>query len=130
MLENYISKPVQVSSGSKLLFISAIIGLVNSLIIQKIKNLDTISIPIALTISILTFTLMLFFIYQMSLRKKWARTTFLILFIIGATTFLFTLVIIVRTSLVIGITTILLTLLQIISLSMLYSKAANRWFRL
>lgn len=128
--EDHINKPLQVSSGLRLLVISTIFGLVNSLINETIRDTDRISIPMGLSISILTFGLLLFIIFQMSQRKKWARTTFLVLFIIGATTFPFTLTIIIGESPVIGIITVLLTLSQIISFVLLYSKSANQWFHL
>ena len=124
----YINKPREVASGVKLLLISAILGLVNSLITRTKVNIDMIPVTTGIFISVFTFTLLLFFIYQMNLGKKWGRTIFLILFIFGATTFPFTLAIITGLSSVIGIITVLLTLLQIIALAMLFSKSANRWY--
>jgi FtsH-binding integral membrane protein len=125
-----IQKPKKVSSAINLLIVSIVLGVVNSIISEVTTEMKNYLSGMGLFITIFTFALMIFFIYQMNARKKWARTTFLVLFILGALMFPFTLITLFKSNIVVGLLTVILTVLQIIALTMIYSKESNEWFNL
>lgn len=139
-----IQKPKKVSFAINLLIVSIVLGVVNFIIremttdIHEMTNeMKNYSSGMGIFTTILSFALMLFLIYQMNRRKKWARTTFLVLFILnaifvilGALIYPLTLITMFKSSLVVGVLTIILNILQIISLTMIYSKTGNEWFNL
>jgi FtsH-binding integral membrane protein len=106
------------------------LGVVNSIISEVTTEMKNYSSGMGLFITIFTFALMIFLIYQMNGRKKWARTTFLVLFILGALMFPFTLITLFKSNIVVGLLTVILTVLQIIALTIIYNKESNEWFNL
>ena|ERR1700744_4306677 len=123
-----IQKPKKVSSAINLLISSTVLGVINSIVSEMTTVLKNYSSGMGLSITILTIALMIFFIYQINAGKKWARTTFLILFILGTLMLPFTLIALFESSPFIGSIITIVTVLEIIALTMLYSKESNLWF--
>ena len=82
----------------------------------------------ALIINAVSILLIFFLTMQIGLGKKWARTTFLILFILGLAFYPFTLVAIFKANILIGFLAVFVTILEIVALVFLYSKDSTRWF--
>jgi len=127
-----IQKPKKVSYAINLLIASIIFGVVNT-IITEMTNYSSDN---NLFMNILSIVLMMFFIYQMDRGKKWARTTILVVFILGSFFFILgaivfpqTLITIFKSSpFIVSLYLIIQIILQTISLIMIYSKTANEWF--
>ena len=126
--DNYIQKPKKVSIAINLLIASTILGFINSIMNDMITETKNYSSVLGLITIILTLTIEIFFIYQINKGKKWARTTSLVLSILGALLFPFIIINIFKSSPIVGILSIVLTILQIISLILIYSKEGNEWF--
>ncbi len=124
----YIQKPKKVSIAINLLIASTILGFINSIMNDMITETKNYSSVLGLITIILTLTIEIFFIYQINKGKKWARTTSLVLSILGALLFPFIIINIFKSSPIVGILSIVLTILQIISLILIYSKEGNEWF--
>ena len=124
----YIQKPKKVSIAINLLIASTILGFINSIMNDMITETKNYSSVLGLITIILTLTIEIFFIYQINKGKKWARTTSLVLSILGALLFPFIIINIFKSSPIVGILSIVLTTLQIISLILIYSKEGNEWF--
>lgn len=124
----YIQKPKKVSIAINLLIASTILGFINSIMNDMITETKNYSSVLGLITIILTLTIEIFFICQINKGKKWARTTSLVLSILGALLFPFIIINIFKSSPIVGILSIVLTILQIISLILIYSKEGNEWF--
>jgi len=121
-------KPSKVTYAIIILCVYLLLGIVNSFILNLTTTLiDYSSIQVLITTAI-TWALIIFFIYQINLGKKWARTTFLILFIIGILIFPFSFISTIKASLVVGIVEIVQVIMQIIALILLFSKESNAWY--
>lgn len=123
-----IQKPKKLTSAIKLFIVSIILGLINSIISEITTEMKNYSSGLGLTTTIFTFVLFVFFVYQMNEGKKWARNTFLVLSILGALFFPFTIVILFEANPIIGIITIISSVIQVIAFVHLFSKECNEWF--
>jgi len=123
---NDIKKPQSVTTGINLLVISIVLGIINSIIRNTTAPIENSTSNVF--ILIFSFVIMIFFIYQMNIGKKWARTTFLILFILGSLMMPFSLPILFKANPIVGGMTIVLTLIQIIALFYIYSEDGSEWY--
>lgn len=125
-----IQKPKKVSFAINIIIISLVLGFINSIISQLTTNLKNYSSGEGLFITILTLAIMIFFVYKINARKKWAMTTYLVLSILGFLALPFTLITLFLSNLIVGIISSIQTILQIIALVMLYSKESREWFNI
>lgn len=123
---NDIKKPQSVTTGINLLVISIVLGIINSIVRHTTTPIENSASNVF--ILILNFGIMFFFIYQMNIGKKWARTTFLILFILGSLMMPFSLSILFKANPIVGGMTIVLTLIQVIALFYIYREDSNDWY--
>ncbi|WP_291134385.1 hypothetical protein [Flavobacterium sp. UBA7663] len=119
---NLEHKPTKLTKAINLLIVSIIIGIINFFI----ANFDTIDLTKIATV-ILTFLFMSVFVYLINARKKWARTVFLILFLLGSLMFPFTVATLFEQNPIAAIISVVLTIIQIFALVLLYSEEVNNW---
>jgi hypothetical protein len=81
-----------------------------------------------LVITFATLLILFFLIRMIALRRKWARTTFLVLFLVGMLVSSAVIIAMLKVNFVNGIIAVVQTLLQIIALIFLFSKRSNLWF--
>ncbi|MEO6453945.1 MAG: efflux RND transporter permease subunit [Ginsengibacter sp.] len=123
-----IDKPRKVAIALKLLTANLILSILSAIgfmaahIISVTGNF--------LIIMILAWALIVFLIYNMNLRKKWARTTFLILFILGSLLSFSTIPQLMSVSVVALILSIVQLLIQLAAVILLFSKESNNWFNI
>ena len=125
---NPIHKPKSIIVGKNILYTTILLNLVNSVISECMNINENYSRAQRLVITIATLLILFVLTRQISLRRKWARTTFLILFIMGMLIFPIVLIAMFKTNILIGIIEVLQTLLQIIALIFLFSKESSLWF--
>ena len=121
-------KPKKLSLAINLFIISIILGFVNSIISEFTTEIKNYTSGLGLSTTIFTFAMFVFFIYQMNAGKKWARTTFLILSLLGALFFPFTIVTLFQANPIIGVITLISSIIQIFAFFFIYSKECNEWF--
>lgn len=121
-------KPKKLSLAINLFIISIILGFINSIISEFTTEIKNYTSGLGLSTTIFTFAMFVFFIYQMNAGKKWARTTFLILSLLGALFFPFTIVTLFQANPIIGVITLISSIIQIFAFIFIYSKECNEWF--
>ena len=121
-------KPKKLSLAINLFIISIILGFVNSIISEFTTEIKNYTSGLGLSTTIFTFAMFVFFIYQMNAGKKWARTTFLILSLLGALFFPFTIVTLFQANPIIAVITLISSIIQIFAFFFIYSKECNEWF--
>ena len=121
-------KPKKLSLAINLFIISIILGFINSIISEFTTEIKNYTSGLGLSTTIFTFAMFVFFIYQMNAGKKWARTTFLILSLLGALFFPFTIVTLFQANPIIGVITLISSIIQIFAFFFIYSKECNEWF--
>ena len=121
-------KPKKLSLAINLFIISIILGFVNSIISEFTTEIKNYTSGLGLSTTIFTFAMFVFFIYQMNAGKKWARTTFLILSLLGALFFPFTIVTLFQANPIIAVITLISSIIQIFAFIFIYSKECNEWF--
>ena len=62
------------------------------------------------------------------LGMKWARVVLLVLFLLGVAVFPWTLLVLLKASIVVAVLSLLQAILQIIALYFLFSRASTQWF--
>jgi tryptophan-rich sensory protein len=120
--------PKTISNAAKLIYLTLGIGIVNSIIMELTTDFNNISDPKNLFVLIISLGLMAFFAYKIHMGKKWARTTFLILFLIGMIMFPFTLIQFFQLNPLTGIISLTQTGLQIYALILLYKPDSKDWY--
>ena len=120
--------PKSIIASKNCLYISIFLALINSFISEWMNINENYPRIQRLVITLATLLVLFFSTRQIVLRRKWARTTLLILFIMGMLIFPIALIEMFKMNLVIGIIAVFQTLLQIIALFFLFSKESNHWF--
>ena len=118
-----MKKPKKLSYAIYLLIASFIIGILNVVIVHNMAfNLKEIFILI------MTYSTMLLFIYFINAGKKWARTIFSILLVIGLVIFSLRLISTFKSYSVAEGIAIIMSILQIVAVILMYNKDVNNWF--
>jgi hypothetical protein len=121
-------KPKSIIAARNILYASLFLGVLG-LLIREYSIILPDLLHIRTLISNLIILLLLFIaVRYVGFGKKWARTLFLILFIINIAASPLYVPFIFKTSLVLGFLFILQILLQILALRYVYSKTSNEWF--
>lgn len=123
-----IQKPKKLTLAINLFIISIVLGFINTIISEMTTEMKNYTSGLGLSTTILTFAMFVFFTYQMNAGKKWARTTFLILSLLGALFFPFTIVPLFQANPIIGVITVISSIIQIFAFVFIYSKECNEWF--
>ena len=130
--KSQIDKPAKVVSAIKLLKIALVISILNAIIglivSSYLFNNKEILIGFLL-INILTFGIIILFIYWLNNGKNWARVIFLIVEIIGGLFFIFNIPGLFKLNDITALISIVVTVIQFIALFKLYSKESNAWFK-
>ena len=121
-------KPKSILAARNILYASLFLGVLG-LLIREFSTVLPDPSPIRMLIFNLVTLLLLFIaIRYIGFGKKWARTLFLILFIVSAGASRIFVPFVFRAGLVLTFLFILQILLQLLALRYLYSKTSNEWF--
>lgn len=120
--------PKTISQAAKLIYLTLGIGLVNSAIVEYTTVLSNISEPKNLFVLIFTLAILGFLTYKIQMGRKWARTTFLVLFLFGLLIFPFTVIQTFELNPLIGIISLAQTGLQVYALILLYKPDSREWY--
>jgi predicted amidophosphoribosyltransferase len=129
--EFWNKQPQKVSNAIYLLLFTIVLGVVNSIIADMTTELKTLSSARNLFVFLFTLFFQVFLIYKIGERKKWARTTFIVLFIISVPiNILYSIGFSFKLNTLIGIIVVIGLIMQVIALILLLSKDSNEWFDL
>lgn len=128
LIEIPINLPKSISIAAKVIYLTLGIGIINSVIMELTTDFNNLSDPKNLIILIFSIGLMAFFSYKIHIGKKWARTTFLVLFLIGLIMLPFTLIQFFKLNPTTGVISLIQTGLQIYALILLYRPDSKDWY--
>jgi hypothetical protein len=121
-------KPKSIVAAKNILYATIFLGIVNVVINEMTPGLGNASTVEGVAIAGITLVIIFILTKQIGMGRKWARTVFLILFILGIIIFPFVLGPIFTISLLLGILEIFQAILQAIALLFLFSKDSREWF--
>jgi hypothetical protein len=130
-----LHKPKSIIAAKNILYATIFLGII-TLVISKMAG-DPAKYPGApgnftytagLIIPILTFVIIFILTRQIGLGRKWARTVFLVLFILGIILFPFTIVPLFKANMLIGLLSLTQAILQILALKFLFAQESTHWF--
>ncbi len=121
-------KPKSFITAKNLLYASIFLGiLITVMCYLTIGFPDNLGV-VGIIIKVAFFLIIFFLVKQMSFCKKWARTVWLVLFILEIIGLPFALNQLYRVSIILAALTVLYAVLHIIALIFLYNKESNIWF--
>lgn len=120
--------PDSISWASKLLYATALLGLINPMLVQFFYGIDefigtgTLFVLLFVTIAIASLA------YYVNLGKKWPRIVFLVLFVIGLPMTPESVMAAFSVHAVVGLNTTLQSAFQLVSLILLFNSSSNNWY--
>jgi hypothetical protein len=121
-------KPNSIVAAKNILYATIFLDIISSLIGEFSAGMHNYSSIRGLASTIIALALLMIIIREIGLGHKWARTLFLILFILGIIASPFLVSILFKASIVLGFLFILQVLLQMLVLYFLFSKTSSKWF--
>jgi len=128
MEQNQTTRPPRVGTAVKLLYITLGIGVLRSIMDASIYT-EMASPAFVMLISFFVLGVMGFFIFMIGKGRNWARTTFLVFFIISIPFAAFPLMQSVGANPISGRIGIIQIIIQIVALVFLFQKLSSDWFR-
>jgi hypothetical protein len=121
-------KPQSFISAKNLLYTSICVGVFTILLHKFMPGGLANNIIAGLALISAEYLIMFFIVKQMGLCKKWARTIFLIIYIVITTSYIFLFKIELRVSMAEIALFVFQAAFQFIALIFLYTKESNAWF--
>jgi FtsH-binding integral membrane protein len=128
MDQNQASRPDQIRTTIKLLYITLGIGAFRS-IMEASVNTQIASPVFVMLITFCVLGIMWLLIYKIGKGRNWARITFLVLFVNGLPFSVLPLLRSLAANPISGVLGIGQTVIQIIALVLLFQKPSSNWFR-
>lgn len=126
-----VLKPKKLSCAIVLLLTSIILGFSNYILVNEISSQFYIySFDRRFFSTVLSNTIQLFLVYQISSGKKWARNTFLVLLVLGAFLVKVSVIASFKFNIFVGLISATSSIIQIIAITMIYSSEVHNWFKL
>lgn len=120
--------PISISSAVKVIYFSAVLGLINPLIIYLAGVIENFPNLNSLIIIILSTSLVVFLGFQVHCGKKWARTVFLVFYLVGLIPSPLVILDSFRLSPLIGILSLAQVVVQGYALILLYRPSSKEWY--
>ena len=120
--------PKSVKIASYMIYLSIIIGIINSVLYETLGNQEMLSNPKSLIVGIVVFLIIGVIGFQIGRGKNWARIVLLILTVIGIVGLPAIIVDDFLLHPAIGILSIVQTLIQLYVVIILFSGNSKRWF--
>jgi hypothetical protein len=121
-------KPKSIIAAKNLIYATMFLGVINWALSEWATDLKRYSqlqgICTIAFILLITFALA----KQIGLAKKWARTVYLVLFLLGLIVFPFTILPLFKANIVIGLIAALEAILQLFALKFLFAEESTEWF--
>jgi hypothetical protein len=121
-------KPQSIIAAKNILYATIFLGLLILGIIEMTNDFGNYSNTQGWITGIVILVIILLVTRQIGLGRKWARSLFLVLFLLLAVLIPFTLIPIFKASFLIEVLFIFLALLQILALRFLFSQKSTDWF--
>ncbi|MBI3578001.1 MAG: hypothetical protein HY089_01155 [Ignavibacteriales bacterium] len=126
--ETNLEKPKKVVLAIRLLIVGMCLGLLNFIVEEAITKVKDSTRGTVLFFGFFGVILEIVLIYQMYLGKKWARTTYSILFVLGILLFPFSLGELFKSNLFVAILSVARVILDSVALVMLFTEESTDWF--
>ncbi|WP_461302887.1 hypothetical protein [Aureisphaera sp.] len=121
--------PKSISKASKMIYISAIVGILNPLIMEVTTGQKVLSDPIILKflLAITGFTVLLG--YLVGLGKRWSRIVLIVIFLLSLIPFPKIIEDSFNTSMLIGVLSLGQVLLFAYAVYLLFTSESRKWYR-
>jgi hypothetical protein len=123
-------KPKSIIAAKNIFYACLFIAFINVLVRDFTLGIALNGGILSLTITIIGFGIIIFLIREIGLRKKWARTVLLIIFIYMLSSIYFVFKTGANTGSIEKVLFIFRQLLQILGFVFLYRKESNQWFKM
>ncbi len=123
-------KPKDIIAAKNILYATIFLGIINWVVGKMTTGLSSYSDSKEIIITILTLIIIFILTKQIGLGKKWARTVFLVLFILGIIVFPFAVIPLFKSNLLLGVLFVFQALLQMLALKFLFSRKSTHWFNM
>ena len=123
-----VTRPTEVLTAVRLIWISIAIGLLTSAI-RVSQLVSGRYLILALLFAVVLFGIYLFLASRISAGRNWARIIFLVLMLIGLPFSVPTYIAELRRSVLYASISILIVVMQVVATYLLFTKNSNRWFR-
>ncbi|SEB39205.1 hypothetical protein SAMN04489761_0395 [Tenacibaculum sp. MAR_2009_124] len=127
--ESLLDLPSTISNSSKIIYLSAALGIINPILVNLLTHINNFSNPINLLIILTSSGTLAFFGFQINLGKKWSRDVFTILFGLGLLAFPFVITDTFRLNPIIGILSLLQAVLQGYAVLLLFKSSSRSWYK-
>lgn len=127
--ETPIDLPNTILNSSKIIYLSAALGIINLILVNLLTDIDNFSNPINLLIILISSGTLVFFGFQINQGKKWARDVFTVLFGLGLLAFPFVIADTFRLNPIIGILSLLQAVLQGYAILLLFKSSSRNWYK-
>ena len=121
-------KPNSIVAAKNILYAIVFLDIISSFIGEFSAGMHNYSSIRGLASTVISLGLLIIIIREIGFGHKWARTLFLILFILEMASMSFYISTLFTASIVLGFLFLLQLLLQILALYFLFSKPSNKWF--
>ena len=124
-----IDLPGSISNSSKVIYLSAALGIINPILVNSLTHIDNFSSSMNLITILVSTGILALFGYQINLGKKWARDIFTVLFGLGLLVFPFVILDTFRLNPIIGILSLAQATLQGYAILLLFKSSSRNWYK-
>jgi hypothetical protein len=121
--------PKTISNSSKIIYLSACLGIINPILINLFTPINSFSDPTDLVIILVSTGILIFLGYDISLGKNWARIVFTVLCGLGFLLLPFIILETFRMTPVVGFLSLLQAFLQGLAIFLLFKSDSREWYK-
>jgi hypothetical protein len=122
-------KPKAIIAAKNILFATIFLGFIDWIVDRLNRGLPYRPNVNGMIITLLTMIVIFVLAKQIGLGRIWARTVYLILFVVSIVSFALVIIPIFKSNLLLGVLLLLEAILQILALKFLFSQESTNWFR-
>ncbi len=120
--------PNTISNSSKVIYLSAALGIINPILVNLLTNIDNFSDPTNLVIIIVSTGILVFLGYDINLGKNWARIVFTVLFGLGFLMLPLVIPETFRLNPIVGTLSLFQAILQGLAILLLFKSESRDWY--
>ncbi|MCG7500603.1 hypothetical protein MHM83_01840 [Tenacibaculum sp. Mcav3-52] len=125
-----IDLPKSITDSAKLIYVSALFGIINPIIVELTTKIKNFSNPINLAIILISTGVLVLFAYNINKGKNWARIIFTVLCGLGLLMSPFVISDSFKLNPIIGVLSLAQAILQILAVVLMFKRDSRKWYRM
>lgn len=125
-----IDLPKSITDSAKLIYVSALFGIINPIIVELTTEIKNFSNPINLAIILISTGVLVLFAYNINKGKNWARIIFTVLCGLGLLMSPFVISDSFKLNPIIGVLSLAQAILQILAVVLMFKRDSRKWYRM